>query len=132
MNTQARFMIGAFVVIAVLALSGIFAKEKPRDTLPPPSSAVPVVSIESLSTGGERIKKKNPGWPNATCNAVARKEVIVGMDQWQVVAAWGNVADVTKLTTASGNSESWTMSPRGRRSTVYFKNGIVIAIQQSQ
>jgi hypothetical protein len=125
-------MVGAFVVIAALALSGIFSKEQPKITAPP-SDFVPDVSTpptESLSSGGEKIKKKNPGWPNAVCNAVARREVIIGMNQWQVVAAWGNVADVTKLTTASGNSESWTMSPKGHRSTIYFKEGIVIAIQQ--
>lgn len=62
--------------------------------------------------------------------AVARGEVLVGMNAAQVRRAWGAPDKVNRTQRATGTSEQWTYSPtRTKRHYVYLDDGMVQSIQ---
>lgn len=67
------------------------------------------------------------GWSAEVTRLVIAGQIRVGMTEAQVRAAWGEPRHVNRTESAYGTSTQWVY---GSRSYVYFRNGVVSAIQQ--
>lgn len=69
------------------------------------------------------------GWPVHIEAAVLAKTVLPGMTPAQVTLAWGLPLRKLETLTAQGKSEHWIY---GADQHVFFKNGVVAAVQQGR
>jgi len=69
---------------------------------------------------------------NKVNNAIALRQIMVGMYAHEVVSAWGRPHKVNSTQSASGKSEQWVYRrERFRDSYVYLDNDVVRSIQTS-
>lgn len=84
-----------------------------------------------LTAKGEKVKKQHPTWNNSDCNTIGEKKIHIGMTSEQVRAAWGKPHKINTTVGSYGKHEQWVMSDSIGSSYVYFENGILTSIQQS-
>ena len=82
-----------------------------------------------LKTPAGRICAKHAGWDRSTCEAIAKRQTIVGMTAEQVRLAWGKPDHVNSTITGNHRSEQWVY---GSNQYVYFEDGIMTSLQQSK
>lgn len=85
-----------------------------------------------LTAKGKIIKDNHPAWPNETCNAVGNKEVSIGMNKDQVIAAWGKPYRINTTESIRGSREQWVMSRGIASDYLYFEGPILVSLQQSK
>jgi hypothetical protein len=77
-----------------------------------------------------RAKIRRYGWPRRFENAVAARDIIIGMDAEMVVESWGLPVSINKTLTAAGETQQWVY---GLGDYVYFSpNALVSAVQTSR
>ena len=69
-----------------------------------------------------------PEWSDDVLVGASCGNVVIGMSTDQVREAWGEPADINRMTTGSGVSEQWIYRARG--GYVYLDDGVVTAIQE--
>lgn len=95
------------------------------------SQPSPMAPEETLTPKGKKVKDKHPGWSNDICNTIAEKKIRVGFTSEQAAAAWGKPYKINTTTGTYGTSEQWVMYDSIDSSYLYFDNGILTSIQQS-
>lgn len=148
-----------FGLILVLFLIGLFLHFFVNNSNSPSSTpSKPIASDVSLNMPLIKqaipIKKKHPSWPNETCNTIAEKKISIGMTADQVRASWGKPYRINSSMGAGWEHEQWVVhgifqggellfgmggpeweherENRLNSSYLYFENGILTSIQQSE
>ena len=120
------------ILIIVAFFSGVF-EEKPSSTSLTESDETTInYNLTTLSKEGKVIKDKYPNWSKEVCNAVAKSQIIIGMTKKQVETAWGRPYKINTTTGTYGTHEQWKMHDSINSSYVYFENGKLTTIQQSE
>lgn len=70
-----------------------------------------------------------PSWDNITVDSIKNRKLMIGMNDQQVVLAWGKPKQVNKTIDANGVREQWVY---GQGQYVYLENGVLKSIQVSQ
>lgn len=81
-------------------------------------------SIQQLA----RDLRRRYGWPPPMAEAVARRQVVVGMNSDMVRASWGSPDRINTTVTAAGTREQWVYG----LDYVYIENGLVNSIHTSR
>lgn len=92
--------------------------------------AVENTIVTPLIKPAQIIKKKHPNWTNDICNAIAKKEVFIGMTTEQARMAWGKPYKINITTSNHREMQQWVVYESGS-SYLYFANDILTSIQQS-
>lgn len=82
---------------------------------------------EALTEKGKAVKAKHPAWTNTICNAVANREIVMGMIPGMVVASLGKPDAINKSVGSWGVKEQWVY--RKYDSYLYFKNDVLASWQ---
>lgn len=119
------------IVYIVLGLIIIGSFSKACTETPSTTSTVSAPAEVALTVKAKPIKAKHPDWKNEACNAVAEKEIYIGMTDDQVRAAWGKPYKINESKGSYGTHEQWVMYEHGS-TYVYFENGKMTSLQQSK
>jgi len=126
---QLKTSYGVKLFAGLLLLGFIGAALSPSErSQPTPSQSGSEIT---LTGKGKKIKNKHPQWDNEICNTVASGKIHPGMTTEQVRASWGKPYKINTTISGSHNSEQWVMGEYGGQ-YVYFDDGILTSIQQSQ
>lgn len=82
-----------------------------------------------LKSKAGRLWKQHPDWSREDCRLIADKQVRIGMNREQVLAALGKPEDKNITFTANRTREQWVYF--GSSVFVYFDDGVMSAIQTS-
>ena len=63
--------------------------------------------------------RESKGWPKNIQDTVLEGNIKIGMDKYQVLAAWGNPDDINRMVNAYGVSEQWVYGD----TYLYFDDG---------
>ncbi len=138
-------LLGGFVLIAII---GSLSSSSRRSTPAPPSPTLSDADYKAkeaaaakankeaadrdaayLKSPAGKIYAKHPGWEKSACEAIAKRQIHVGMTSEQVRLAWGRPEHINTTTTASHEHEQWVY---GAGQYVYFEDGIYTSLQQSK
>lgn len=79
----------------------------------------------------EKFDKKEPTTEESTITEAPKKSPEIGMTAEEVEKSlWGKPSDINKTTTQYGTTEQWVYRSSVKNKYIYFKNGIVTAIQE--
>jgi len=62
--------------------------------------------------------------------AIANKQVMLGMTADQVRESWGEPDDINRTTTRWGTSEQWVYGPSLEAMYLYFDDGVLTSVQE--
>jgi hypothetical protein len=81
-------------------------------------------------TPGGKVWEKHRDWSRATCDMIAKRHIVIGMTAEQVRAAWGKPYKINSTMFRNSTHEQWVIH-EGDSTYVYFENGIMTSLQQS-
>jgi len=89
-------------------------------------------TIIPLNEGAKKIKEEYPHWSDDVCNAVAEKEIIVGMTREQVLATGSNPVQIIEIFHMQGKREQWVMEIGERYDYLFFDGEILTGMQKKR
>lgn len=116
------------VLVIFLSFGYVASQPSPQ----PAAASLQSSQEEQLTTQGKKVKAEHQAWPNDICNTVAEKKIKIGMTVEQVRYAWGRPYKINTTTGSFGTHEQWVMSNNINSSYVYFENGLMTSLQQSE
>ena len=108
-------------------LSFIGWKIQSAPASPTAATSAQQLSREVLTEKGAKVKAKHQAWPDTICNAVANREIIMGMIPAMVVESLGKPDAINKSVGSWGVKEQWVY--RKYNSYLYFKNDVLASWQ---
>lgn len=101
--------------------------------LPPPiPKPIPDPGIEFRKAIANQIAKNQAEFDEMAEDAIRQRKVLVGMNESQVVRAWGQPSVVNASVSASGKTEQWVYRNDGGGNYLYLDNGRLRSIQVSR
>lgn len=129
-----KIIAGFFLFFAISGWMQAGKTKPSQATAPAQNASTNIASgapIEILTGKAKIIQNQHPGWSNDVCKAVAKESIHIGMTAEQVEAAWGKPYKINSSVGSYGRHEQWVMSESISSSYVYFENGIMTSLQQS-
>ena len=104
-------------------------KEESRTVSPPEDEKLRRI----ITIAKEAQLQKQMSRDNAVGNAIALRNILIGMDANEVVRAWGPPSTINRTVNSGGKSEQWVYRSNNFKSKyVYLDNDVVRSFQDSE